>query len=309
MLYYNVYQAIPFTKEPTMRRLFAALALMTATVAQADPPKVVTDIRPVHSIVSMVTDGVGDVEVLLRPGASPHSYSMRPSEAAALDQADLVVWIGPGLTPWLEDALDTLADQAKVLTLLDEAPHQIELKEEEDGHDHGHDHGDIDPHLWLDPQNAIHWLGEIADALSEIDPENGGVYRANAEQASGKILGLEQEIRAQFSGSTKPSFAVQHDAYRYFEARFGLQHSFAITDSHAVEPGPARIAELRDSVRSESISCILTDGIEAMGLLETVIEGHQTRVVATDPTGAGFTPGPLLYMDMMSGFSLALANC
>lgn len=294
-----------------MLRFFVVLTLISATIARAEPPKVVTDIRPVHSIVSMVMDGVGDVEILLRPGASPHSYSMRPSEAAALDQADLVVWVGSGLTPWLEDALETLADQAKVLTLLDVAPHQIEIEGEGDGHDHshGHDHGDIDPHVWLDPQNAVHWLGEIAEALADLDPENGATYRANAEQFAGKILGLEQKIQTQFNDSTKPSFAVQHDAFRYFEARFGLAHSFAITDSHAVEPGPARIAELQKLVRSEGLSCILTDGIEPTGLLETVIEGHHTRVVIADPIGAGFTPGPLLYMDVVSGFSLALADC
>ena len=294
-----------------MQRLLSALFLMFATIAQAEPPKVVTDIRPVHSIVSMVTEGVGEVEVLLRPGASPHSYSMRPSEAAALDQADLVVWIGPGLTPWLEDALETLAGDAQVLTLLEQAPHKIEIKGDDDGHDHGHghDHGDIDPHVWLDPQNAMHWLGKIAETLGEIDPENAAIYRTNAKLAVAKIMALEQEIQTQLSSPTTLVYAVHHDAYRYFESRFGLAHRFSISDSHAVEPGPARIAELRDMARSEGISCILTDGIEAKGLLKTVIEGHHTRIVTADPTGARFTPGPLLYMDVMSGFSLALADC
>ena len=267
-----------------------------------------TDIAPVHSLVSMVMEELGAPVLLLPPNASPHHYALRPSDAGALEQADLVVWVGHALTPWLEKPVTQLADDALSVELIDYAPTLIELKD--DGHNHGHDHGDgVDPHAWLDPQNAEAWLGEIAGRLADLDPENAVTYRRNAETAQQRIATLGRDIAADLVALQKQSYAVDHDAYRYFEARFGLKHRFAITDSHASDPGPARIAELRDSVRSEGLDCIFTQGKENSGLLETVIEGHHAKVVEIDPIGVDLSPGPLLYMDLMHNLSTSMTSC
>ncbi|WP_371158498.1 zinc ABC transporter substrate-binding protein [Jannaschia sp. 2305UL9-9] len=133
-----------------MTRLLLLSALVAApAAATADVPRVVTDILPVHGLVSRVMDGVGTPELLLPPGASPHGYSMRPSEAGKLEQADVVVWIGAGLTPWLENSLDTLAGDATRVTLT-EVEGTI-LRPFSDDHDHGahggeDDHDDHDDH-------------------------------------------------------------------------------------------------------------------------------------------------------------------
>ncbi|MDA8585420.1 zinc ABC transporter substrate-binding protein [Rhodobacteraceae bacterium] len=310
-----------------MFRSILIASVVFAAPLRAEVPSVLTDIAPVHSLVSMVMEGVGTPQLLLRPGTSPHSYAMRPSEAAALQSADVVVWVGDGLTPWLEGPIERLAGDAEILGLLEIAPvqrenaedhhdgHDDEHDDEQDDHtaehedDHHDDHGDIDPHAWLDPENAIHWVRVIADTLATRDAENGDTYRKNASAAAAKIADMQSKIAATFAEGDAPSYAVQHDGYGYFEARFGLAHAFAITTTHAVSPGPARIAELRESVLKSPIDCVLTDGFEAIGLLNTVLEGHQTRVVNADPTGAEFTPGPLLYIDLTRNLADTIAAC
>lgn len=124
------------------------IATLMGGTAFADAPKVAVDIAPVHSLVARVMEGVGAPDLIVQPGASPHEYSLRPSEAASLQDAELVFWIGPGLTPWLAETLETLATDAAVTELL-EADGTIELEFRESAlfetHDHD-DHGDDEKH-------------------------------------------------------------------------------------------------------------------------------------------------------------------
>lgn len=128
----------------SLQSLAVASALMGST-ALADVPNVATDIAPVHSLVARVMEGVGEPNLIVQPGASPHEYSLRPSEAIALQEADVVFWIGEGLTPWLADALETLATNANVTTLL-EADGVALLDFREDALFEEHDHDDHDEH-------------------------------------------------------------------------------------------------------------------------------------------------------------------
>jgi zinc transport system substrate-binding protein len=136
------------------RKLFALslTATLMGGAAYADTPQVAVDIAPVHSLVARVMAGIGEPDLIIQPGASPHEYSLRPSEASALQAANLVFWIGPDLTPWLTDTIETLASDA-VATKLMEADGTIELEfregalfEAHDHDDHGDDHGDDDDH-------------------------------------------------------------------------------------------------------------------------------------------------------------------
>ncbi len=131
-----------------MSRALPLVPLVTAlmsTTALADVPTVAADIGPVHSLVARVMDGVGEPALIIPPGASPHEYSLRPSEAGALQNADLVFWIGADLTPWLEDALGTLAEDAEITTLLEtEGVTLLDFREDALFEAHDHAHGDDD---------------------------------------------------------------------------------------------------------------------------------------------------------------------
>lgn len=130
-----------------MRLQISLFMLALGTVAHAEAPKVVTDIAPVHGLVAQVMEGVGSPDLVIPPGASPHSYAMRPSEARALEQADIVFWVGPVLAPWLEEPIETLGAQAEHVTFSDvDGITLLEFRENAQFEPHDHDHGHDDAH-------------------------------------------------------------------------------------------------------------------------------------------------------------------
>jgi zinc transport system substrate-binding protein len=299
-----------------IRSLAAMSFVLSAGTAQAQAPRVVTDIAPVHSLVARAMQGVGAPEVLLPAGASPHDHALRPSEARLLSDASLVIWVGPDLTPWLEAPLEALAPAASRLVLSDVdrltalpireggafGEHGPEEGDEHDEHDdHGEESG-IDPHLWVDPENGQLWLEAIARALSALDPENSEAYASNALAGAAEIAGQSARISAQMGAAPRPYLAY-HDAFQYAETWLGLVGVGAISSGHAVELGPARLAQLRDEVSEQGVSCILAEPQFNPGLVEAVMGEGRGRVVTIDPLGGGFEAGPTLYLSVLGQFS------
>jgi len=311
-----------------MSRKLLTLSL-TATLmggtAYADTPQVAVDIAPVHSLVARVMDGVGMPDLIIQPGASPHEYSLRPSEAAALQNSDLVFWIGPDLIPWLTDTIETLAKDASVTSLLDlDGTVQLDFRESAlfEVHDHDdhddhdgtaahdkHDHGDHDPHAWLSPKNAMTWLNVIAGQLSAADPDNAGTYFANAAAGRTEIELLIGEVTATLDRVRGTRFIVFHDAYQYFEMDFNFQASGAISIGDASDPSPARITEIRDRVMQQGIDCVLAEPQFNPKLIATVLDGTDAKTGIVDPLGSDLEPGSSLYPELIRNLSTALASC
>jgi len=347
-----------------MRRLLCTTLLFSAGLAHAEVPRVATDIAPIHSLVSMIMQGAGSPDLIIPPGASPHSYAMRPSEARAVAKADLVVWVGPSLAPWLEEPMSSLAQGAERLTLQqvegirlltnrsgvafeahDHGDH--EGHEDHDGHDdhaehddhEGHDHADhadhddhdhdaheeadahaghnhapgaLDPHIWLDPQNAVVWLDAIAASLSAQDPENAALYADNAAQAQAQLVDLQADIQAELTPLRGQKFVVFHDAYHYFEARFDVEASAAISLSDGAAPSAARLAEVRDVVKDTQAACVFTEPQFNAGLVDALQDGTALKSASLDPIGAALEPGvdmyPALLRDLAAAFSSCLAE-
>ena len=309
-------------------------AALMGGAAYADTPQVAVDIAPVHSLVARVMDGVGTPDLIIQSGASPHEYSLRPSEAAALQNADLVFWIGPDLTPWLTDTIETLAPDAAVTALM-EADGTIELEfregalfeahaheddddhvdeahddhdDEETGHE-GHGQGAHDPHAWLSPQNAMTWLNVIAGQLSAADPDNAGAYFTNAAAGRTEMEALIGEVTATLDPVRDGQFLVFHDAYQYFEMDFDFPASGAISIGDASDPSPARIAEIRDRIAEQGIDCVLAEPQFNPGLVATVLDGTEAGTGMLDPLGSDLEPGPALYSQLIRNLSTALAGC
>lgn len=298
-----------------MKAAFFTLFVLAGTPAVADVPSVATDILPVHSLVARVMEGVGEPELVLPPGASPHGYSMRPSEARILERADLVFWIGEGLTPWLEGPLDTVAEDASKIALLEHpSTHRIEVveedEEEEEHADHdGHDHGPVDPHAWLDPGNAREWLAVIAAALSDEDSENAARYRANAEAGQLEIDALVAEMETLLTPGAAVPFAVYHDAYRYLEEPFGLRATASLLDGDAAQPSPRRIADARELAVSEGVRRIFLEPQTNVSLVETIFDGLSVTACEIDPIGAEIAAGAKHYWDSMRAVARVFGTC
>ena len=327
-----------------MSKNFISLAAgmaMIGGVAMSDTPKVAVDISPVHSLVSRVMLGVGTPDLIVQAGASPHGYTLRPSEAKALQDAQMVFWMGESLSPWMEGALDTLSSDATIITLLErdetillefregamfeEHDHDDHGDEKHDDHgdekhddhgdekhdDHGdhEDHGSHDPHAWLSPDNARIWLNLIASQLSIVDPENAGTYFANAAAARSEIEALTIEVNSLLEPVRGKKFIVFHDAYQYFEKAFDLSASGAISLGDASKPSPARIAEIQGRIQEESIDCVLSEPQFNKGLVATVMAGSKAKTSVIDPLGVGLKPGPDLYSELIRNMTKTLVDC
>ncbi|MEO0622048.1 MAG: zinc ABC transporter substrate-binding protein [Pseudomonadota bacterium] len=338
----------------------------------------VTDIAPVHALVSQVMDGVGTPSVLLPQGSSPHGYAMRPSDMGRLADADFVFWMGEGLTPWLGRAIEAGATDAQSMVLADvdglvrlgyrtgarfeahdhgdehghddhghddEHGHDDDHKDEhahaddhddhghdkhdddkhghdDNGHDehahddhghddHGHDHGPdaVDPHFWLDPQNAITWLAYIAAELSAADPENAARYTENAASATAELKAVSAKLDERLAPVRGNPYIVFHDAYHYFEARFDVEATGAVSVGDATAPGPRRLAEIREVIAETNAVCVFSEPQFDARLVQTVAEGTKARTGVLDPLGSKLEPGPALYAELLMGLAESLRGC
>ncbi len=321
-----------------MSRILISVLLIwfsTANRALTEAPKVVVDIAPVHSLVSMVMKGVGEPTLIIPANASPHDYTLRPSAAKALQNADIIFWMGSSLTPWLDRATTTLMKDAQMIALLEtedtivlevrdeltfDADH--EEHEDHDGHedhdehkDHvsehkdGHEHHGIDPHAWLSAKNASVWLSVIAAHLSEIDPKNKETYKTNAAVGQKDLTDLATDISKTLSGVQGRSFIVYHDAFQYFENDFNFTAAGAISPSDAAPVSPARIAAIRSMIEKEGIDCILSEPQYSQGLIQSVSSGTEVNLGFIDAIGAGITIGPDLYNTLMRNMAKTFADC
>ena len=304
------------------RKTFALSSIISlvAGVSLAEAPRVAVDIAPVHSLVARVMEGVGTPDLIIPPGASPHEYNLRPSEAAALQNADLVFWVGYSLTPWLEKAIDTLAEDAIVTELFEvegtlKLPFRqgalFEEHDDHDGHDEhdGHDHDGDDPHAWLSPDNAAMWLNAIAERLSKIDPDNAGQYQLNAAAGQKDLSDLATEIEGILAPLQGRNFIVFHDAYQYFEETFNFYAAGAISLSDARDPSPARIAEIQNRINEQSISCVLSEPQYNPNIVAAVTNGSEVKMGILDPLGVGLEVGETLYFQTLRNLAKALSDC
>ena len=255
--------------------------------------------------------GVGTPDLIINTGSSPHSHVMRPSEARALQSADIVFWVGPELTPWLSEPISVLSKQALVQEMLEvDGTVTLHFREDltEDDHD-GHDHEGIDPHAWLDPQNGVVWLGAIADVLANADPENAVLYRKNAEIATDEIKALSETIAAALAAAGTVGFIVNHDAYQYFETRYGLQSSGSVTDGDAAPPGPAKVAELAATLEENNVRCAVEETPVGRSIIKAITASTDIEIIYVDPTGRGLETGPSLYPELLRSLGMGLADC
>jgi len=305
-----------------LKTLFPVLVLpailwsgpLTATV-----PRVIADIAPVHSLVSQVMQGIGEPRLLIPQNASPHHYAMRPSEAKALQEAGLVIYVGQDLTPWLEPLLASVAASADALDLskVDDA---VLLSYREgpvfDKHRHqaadnheGHDHNGFDSHMWLDPVNAQLWLDAIASELGRIDIQNADRYSVNAQSGKKRIVHAMHYIEDHLSMAHNQGFLVYHDALQYFEKRFGIAATGSIAVSDAASPSSRRLRTLKELVEEKGIACVLSEPQFSSDLIDNVFGGHKLRVGVVDPVGLNLKLGPSLYPDLLENIALGIAQC
>ena len=298
-----------------------ATALLTSTAMAA--PSVVASIKPVHSLVAAVMAGIGEPTLIVKGSASPHAYALKPSDAGALESADIVFWTGHGMELFLGEALETLATKAKVVELADSPgiellpvreggafeAHSDGDEAAHEGHDEHEEHGEGDMHFWLDPENAKLMVTHIAATLAEADPENATAYQVNAEAELVKLDELEAELATMLAPVADTPFIVFHDAYQYFEARFGLTLAGSVTVTPDVMPGAARIDELKAKVAELGATCVFAEPNFEPTIISAITEGSTAKAGVLDPEGGALAEGVDLYPELLRGLAKSLVDC
>jgi len=334
-----------------LKRLFVSLLVfcpISFSWAKADID-VVTSIKPVHSLVSSVMKGVDSPYLILDGASSPHTYSLKPSGARKLQDAELVFWMGDEIETFLKEPIKNISGSAAIIKLLnahglkriefreggmfDDHGHDDHKEHAEKEHDHGHDdhekhaekehdqghddhekhdnhaHGEIDPHVWLDPVNAIALVHEIEEALVKADPAHAAVYEENARKLRSQLNSLVSELRDQLEPVQDKGFIVFHDAYHYFEQRFDVSAVGSITVSPEVLPGAQRISELREKIMSLSATCIFSEPQFEPKLVKSLVEGSGAKTGVLDPLGASIASGPDMYFQLLRNMASSIKTC
>ena len=370
-----------------IRPVLLATTILTAgmTTALADV-KVVASIKPVHSLVAAVMQGVGTPDLIVEGAGSPHTYALKPSQAKQLQQADLVFWMSHDLEAFLEKSIDGIATKAVSIPLMeshglatlnfrkggafddhahddhddhddekhddhDHEKHDDHEDEKHDDHDHekhddhddekhddhddekhddhehkkhddhehekhddheGHDdhgHEGVDPHVWLDPENAKTMVHEIEEALAKADPANAATYESNAEAVTAQLDSLVAEIDGELAPVKGRGYIVFHDAYQYFENRFGVSAIGSITVSPEVLPGAERVSDLQEKVRSLDATCVFSEPQFEPRLVATITENTNAGTRVLDPLGASIDNGPNLYFALFRNMARSLKDC
>lgn len=328
----------------THAKKYACAILTAAVLATASPAaaelKVATTIKPVHALVAQVMEGVGTPTLLVRGAASPHTYALKPSDARALNRADVFFRVSETVEPFTRKIVSALPKSVRTVTLA-EAPgielldvrtgetfekhdhaHEADGGDGHDDHghdhaDHGHDHGDHhdhasetrDGHVWLDPENARKMVAEIARVLSEASPADAEKFKTNAARADAALVALEAEIARDLAPLKGKPFVVFHDAFQYFEHRFGLDAVGSITVSPETQPSAKRLTEIRQKLAALSASCVFSEPQFQAKLVAAVIEGTSARSGTLDPEGALIEPGPGAYAALLQNLAAGLKSC
>jgi zinc transport system substrate-binding protein len=291
--------------------LFFVAVLAGAVPAQAAPPRVLVSILPIHSLVTQVMLGVGTPDLLIAGAQSEHGYSLKPSDARKISKAEIIFWIGPDLETYLISPLQTLNGTAH-LVALGRARTVRRLAARHGGlwgSAQESDDGPVDPHVWLDAHNGIAMTRVIAGELAHDDPANAAKYYANATKTIADLTRVDREVAAKLAPVRNKPYIVFHDAYHYFEARYGLDSVGAVTVAPDRPIGPRRVAQLHDALMQGQALCIFREPQFPPALVKSLAEGTPARVGVLDPLGSHLIAGQYLYSEMLEDLATSLKRC
>ncbi|MEX1034621.1 MAG: zinc ABC transporter substrate-binding protein [Sneathiella sp.] len=287
--------------------------------------EVVATIAPLHSLVQGVMGDTGEARLLVTGNASPHDFQLKPSQMALLHQARFVFYIGGNLEAFLTRTLESLPGNVRKVAMTDQQgitvfevreggewehhDHSAHDHQKEDVHHH-HEHGEpVDPHIWLDPVNAVAMVKAITRELSDAFPEKRSIYKTNALSMISKIEESDEKVKSMLTPVKDTPFIVFHDAYQYFEKRYGL----TAVGSIVLDPGEAasvqRIAVLRQKVQDAGAVCIFREPQFSDKLSLVVAEGTPVKLGVIDPVGGNLKPGSSLYPQLLRGVAEGLVSC
>lgn len=306
---------------PGMLGMAAVIAVTGLVPAQAqDAPRIVVTSKPIHSLVQSVLGDVAKADLIVDGTASAHTYSLRPSDARSLNSANVVFRTSDALEPFTVRVVRSLPKSVQVVTLvnapgLKPLPLRKDANFEADKHDHGHAHGHahekgaVDPHVWLDPANAKAMIDHIATVLKPRFASSAARLDENAARSKSDIDAMTADLERDLKPLAGRGYVVFHDAYQYFERRFGLTPVGAFVLDPETPPSGRRLTDLRRRIGQLGATCVFAEPNFDAKVVDAVIDGTKARKGVLDPEGATLMAGPQLYPALMRNLAAELRRC
>ncbi|WP_210449525.1 zinc ABC transporter substrate-binding protein ZnuA [Pantoea ananatis] len=296
-----------------------AFATSAALPAHAD---IVASIKPVGFIASAIADGVTPVEVLLPDGASEHDYALRPSDVKRLQNADLVVWVGPEMEAFMTKSAASLPEKKnlEIVQISGVKPLLLRGGEDDDHHDHDdaehdhdeahhHHHGEFNMHLWMSPEIAKKTAVAIHGKLLELMPQDKAKLDANLQHFEAELADTDKRIISQLAPVKDKGYFVFHDAYTYFEKHYGLSPTGHFTVNPEIQPGAQRLHQIRTQLVEKKAVCVFAEPQFRPAVIDAVARGTQVRKGTLDPLGTDISLGKDSYVKFLSQLSSQYETC
>jgi ABC-type Zn uptake system ZnuABC Zn-binding protein ZnuA len=274
--------------------LLAALALATLVgpAPRAHAQTAFTAVATIGIFADFARQVGGDrVEViqLLGDGVDPHDYQMVPNDLVTVNRAQMLLYNGVGLEPFLSQVLTGAGRSDLVRVQLAEGLTPIM------------DGSRANPHFWLDPRLAMRYVERIRDAFAAQDPAGADAYQANAARYNEQLAALDADLESQLSviPAANRKLVTAHDAFPYFARRYGFQVIGAVLSSEAQEPSPNELIALIRQVRQQNVRAIFTEPQFNARLLDQVARETGVRILPTYSDAFPADGSIRSYVDMM----------
>ncbi len=289
--------------------IIALLAISPAKAFAA--AQIITTIAPLQQIANAILGDVGSAQLLIDDGSSPHNFRLQPSIALSIQKSDLIIWAGPDLESKLARPLQQLSGRKNRLGVLDlPLPSLLHNRQPGPQEHNSHQHADsgIDPHVWLDPDNAIAIAKAISNRISEIDPENTNIYRRNYKDFKLLIEKTDADIKKMLTPVQNQEFLVLHDALQYFEEHYSL-HSAGILNIDSRSSSAKRLHQLKSVIDTQNIKCVFYEQMPDHTILDVLLEGSSAHAVVIDPLGLNNKTGFGNYSDLLLDLANVITDC
>ena len=295
--------------------IYFLLLLSLASNSHASTPKILVSIKPLHSLVSNLTQGVTTPQLLLDKQASAHNFQLKPSQKRKLSQADLFIYSSNNIESFVE-ALEQSQSGTRFIQLSQlNGIEQLQNRDFNHHHDdhhesqHSEDSSNIDGHIWLSIHNAIQISRQLSELLIEYDPEHKNIYQNNLQAFELELDKLQKFNRLLLKPIKHKPFLLYHDAYQYFEHENQLTNAKFVTSSPDVNPGIKRIKQLKQLIQNDNIQCVFYEPPSIPPLLKTLTEDHPVTLMALDPIGSQLNAGIDHYIKLMKQTASKMQRC
>ncbi|MCX8670464.1 zinc ABC transporter substrate-binding protein ZnuA [Gilliamella sp. B2865] len=294
-------------------RFLAQLTLIVIGLTNSVNATVISSVRPIGFITEAIASGVTNTDILLPDGASPHTYSLKPSDLAKIKNADLIIWVGEDMEVFMPTVLKNV-DEQKQIELMDVPEIKSLLRtnhhDEEIPHDdNDHHHGEYDEHIWLSPKIAKIIAKSIHDKLIELYPNKVQLLDANLNEFITNLSETEQNIAKKLISVQNRGYFVFHDAYGYFESQFGLKNLGSFTINPAVQPGVQTVYAIQKKLAEHQAVCVFREPQFSPAVIKKLVNGTNVKIGELNPLGTGIIVEKGAYSHFLITLTQELLDC